>query len=283
MSQPQDLLWGDVSTASSPTVVNSSAKPTSTTASVGAWTTDYSATNDWLAHQYSLIQNLQTVEEVGLFVGTWNVNGNLPSKDIAPWIRRKFPVGDSQNHDTSHSDSVEQKSLNAKLFPCIWVFCLQEMVDLDAANIVNDEASKKRLTQWEHLLMRTVIDHVQRQQNDKVRKFKFSVLSSRSMVGVAMIILVEDSVKSKVRNHVVEVEKVGTGALDLGNKGGIGMRLELNDMSICFVSSHLAAHRDKVQERNEDFRAIVRKLKFEHEKTSQEELERSGVCSEAIT
>lgn len=39
----------------------------------------------------------------------------------------------------------------------------------------------------------------------------------------------------------------------MGNKGGVGIRLRLRSSSLCFVCSHLAAHRDNVRARNENY------------------------------
>ena len=39
----------------------------------------------------------------------------------------------------------------------------------------------------------------------------------------------------------------------MGNKGGAGIRMRINDSTICFVCVHMAAHREKVAERNADY------------------------------
>ena len=47
---------------------------------------------------------------------------------------------------------------------------------------------------------------------------------------------------------------VATGLLGMmGNKGGAGIRMRINDSTVCFVCVHLAAHREKVAERNADY------------------------------
>lgn len=43
----------------------------------------------------------------------------------------------------------------------------------------------------------------------------------------------------------------------MGNKGGVGIRMRINDSTVCFVCSHLAAHREKVAERNADYRKYL--------------------------
>lgn len=47
-----------------------------------------------------------------------------------------------------------------------------------------------------------------------------------------------------------------------GNKGGVGIRLELFDSTVCFMTCHLAAGHGNVTERNADYRTISQGLKF---------------------
>ena len=42
----------------------------------------------------------------------------------------------------------------------------------------------------------------------------------------------------------------------------MGVRFELYDTSLCFVNSHLAAHMEEVDRRNQDFRDINNKMQF---------------------
>ena len=52
---------------------------------------------------------------------------------------------------------------------------------------------------------------------------------------------------------------VATGLLGMmGNKGGAAIRFRLLDSTVCFVCSHLAAHRENVAGRNADFHKWVR-------------------------
>ena len=48
----------------------------------------------------------------------------------------------------------------------------------------------------------------------------------------------------------------------IGNKGGASIRFRFYDSTMCFVCSHLAAHRGNVSGRNADFHNIVDKTVF---------------------
>ena len=67
---------------------------------------------------------------------------------------------------------------------------------------------------------------------------------------------------SHVRN--VSDHEVATGILGyFGNKGGVAVRLDFHNTSLCFVCSHLAAHQTEVDRRNQDYQQIMTGLQQE--------------------
>ena len=47
--------------------------------------------------------------------------------------------------------------------------------------------------------------------------------------------------------HNVQLHTIATGIGNvIGNKGGVGIAMFLNETSLCFIGSHLAAHQEKV-------------------------------------
>lgn len=50
--------------------------------------------------------------------------------------------------------------------------------------------------------------------------------------------------------------------LGFGNKGGVGIRFDIDTTGFCFLCAHFAAHQGAVQKRNEDYETIVQKIQF---------------------
>ena len=48
----------------------------------------------------------------------------------------------------------------------------------------------------------------------------------------------------------------------MGNKGGVALRFQVKDTTLCFVNSHLGAYDDQVLRRNADYAEIAKRLAF---------------------
>ena len=80
------------------------------------------------------------------------------------------------------------------------------------------------------------------------------------MVGLLVIVFVKESLYSDIKD--IRSSSLGCGLANLGNKGGVCIRMTVFDSSICFVCTHLAAHREKVKERNADYKKIYEAILF---------------------
>ena len=168
-----------------------------------------------------------------IFVGTWNVNGKVP-KRIKPWLKTSRP-------------------------PHIYALGLQEMVDLSTMNVVSDQVTASRCAAWEQRVpksLRTLF-------NGK----EYELIASKYMVGLCLLVFAD---KERVMPHVKSImtSSIATGIGGIvGNKGGIGVSFLLRDTRLCFVNTHLAAHRDNVKARNSDFHEIRNRMEFSNSVT----------------
>lgn len=159
-----------------------------------------------------------------LWLGSWNVNGKRPGESLVPWL---FP-----------RDDVPPPDIIAVGF--------QEL-DLGADALLF--GSTGRSEPWHDELLAALSKHGE-----------YSLLASRQLVGILTIVFIKTNLREHV-THVLE-DSAGVGIMGMGNKGGVGIRFQLYDSTICIVNSHLAAHFDHVQRRNQDYHDIARRLQF---------------------
>jgi phosphatidylinositol-bisphosphatase len=159
---------------------------------------------------------------VRLYCASWNVNAKKPSEDIAPWL------------------VVESTQ------PELFAIGFQEIVDLNAVNLVADHSAAKP---WQTLIEQTL-------------KGQYVLVADQHLVGLSLSLYA----RKDIRQHVQDVasETVGVGIMGVGgNKGGVAIRFRVYDSTLCVVNAHLAAHQHNVQGRNSDFQNIIRRLMFE--------------------
>ncbi|GAA5954018.1 hypothetical protein JCM3765_000725 [Sporobolomyces pararoseus] len=92
----------------------------------------------------------------------------------------------------------------------------------------------------------------------------YSLVSRKSLGGIALLVYSNDKTLTE-KLQSVQVATAGCGIFNLmGNKGAVGIRLKLKteETSWTFVTAHLAAHQNKVERRNRDWKEIVERLVF---------------------
>jgi len=130
----------------------------------------------------------------------------------------------------------------------IFAIGFEEMVELNAGNIVNASTTNQKL--WAVELQKTIS-----------RDNKYVLLASEQLVGVCLFVFIRPQHAPFIRDVAVDTVKTGMGGAT-GNKGAVAIRMLFHTTSLCFVCSHFAAGQSQVRERNEDFVEIARKLSF---------------------
>lgn len=189
-----------------------------------------------------------TPRPVTIFSGTWNVNGKAPVGVLDPWL---FP---------SKADRAD-----------IYAISFQEIVELTAQQIVQTDPAKKRV--WETVIMQTFANCC--------GEGEYILMRSEQLVGTALMIVVRSSLLPFIRNVEYAYKKTGLGGMS-GNKGGVGIRFDLYDSALCFMTCHLAAGQSNYEDRNVDYRTIVSGLHFLRGKTidSHEWVQGWGRCAD---
>ncbi|KAI0700745.1 inositol polyphosphate phosphatase [Cytidiella melzeri] len=177
------------------------------------------------------ISEYSTTKSCVIFAGTWNLNGRAPSSEsLLPWL---FPRSSE---------------------PDIIAIGFQEIVPLTAQQIVQADPEKRRI--WEAKIIETL----------GKRPNKKNEYSGFQLVGTALLILVKAELTAVIRNVEAATHKTGLRGIS-GNKGAVAIRLEYHDTNICFITAHLAAGHNNVDERNADYHTITNGLHFLKGKT----------------
>jgi len=174
-------------------------------------------------------QQLRTAKTFGdrplqLWVGTWNLGGAVvdPLDNLTEWLRPECGAD-------------------------IYVVGLQEMVDLNAKNIL------------------TVTGNVERQQDFDAKFWRvlrsmgeFVKVRSVALVGLYIAVFMRQDLSTEIRALDCDRVKTGAGG-SAGNKGAVCVRFELGDFSFCFINLHLPAGQTakNAAERNSDMRQVL--------------------------
>ncbi|KAL1789285.1 synaptojanin-1 isoform X4 [Sigmodon hispidus] len=183
-------------------------------------------------------------KKIRVCVGTWNVNGGKQFRSIAfknqtltDWLLDAPKLAGIQEFQDKRSKPTD-----------IFAIGFEEMVELNAGNIVNASTTNQKL--WAVELQKTIS-----------RDNKYVLLASEQLVGVCLFVFIRPQHAPFIRDVAVDTVKTGMGGAT-GNKGAVAVRMLFHTTSLCFVCSHFAAGQSQVKERNEDFIEIARKLSF---------------------
>ena len=84
-------------------------------------------------------------------------------------------------------------------------------------------------------------------------------LATESLWQIKVSVYIRREHWHKVSHVDTDTQATGVGGV-IGNKGGAAVSLQLGETRLCFVSSHLAAHKEHMQRRNENYKDIIHGL-----------------------
>jgi phosphatidylinositol-bisphosphatase len=190
-------------------------------------------------------------------IGTYNINGGKHFRSVVyknvsldDWLldAHTGKVKDTLVElDTGEQDGQAEKVVD------MYAIGFEEMVDLDAKNIVN--AGKENAKEWAMELGKTL-------NRDRA----YSLVTFHQLVGVCLYLFVRPELAQHIKDVHVEDVKTGMGGAT-GNKGSVAISLTYKASTLVFLASHFAAGQKEVQERNNDFAEAVKRVSFPNGRT----------------
>jgi len=204
----------------------------------------HSLSKHWIEYTYS--------EPLRIAVGTYNINGGKHFRSV---VYKDVSLDDwlLDGWKSRNRDLVSLGPRNGTIKPAdIYAIGFEEMVDLNAKNIVN--TSGENAKDWAEELRKIL---------DRDKDVTYSLVTYQQLVGVCLYIFVRPHLAKSIRDVMIDEVKTGMGGTT-GNKGDVAISLTYASTSFCFVCSHFAAGQNQINERNNDYGDAIKRIEFDN-------------------
>ena len=120
------------------------------------------------------------------------------------------------------------------------------------------------LSWWAYLIQESAMEDewIRAVEDSLHSKGSYQLVQKVRLVGMMLLVYSKEEHMGSISN--ISVASVGTGGIShsLGNKGGVALKMKLQDTELCFVNSHLAAGDGEVERRNHDYNLINKGILF---------------------
>ncbi|VDP26564.1 unnamed protein product [Schistosoma mattheei] len=198
--------------------------------------------------------------KISIFIGTWNVNGrNGSNLNLDDWL---IPP-EGQPPADMYVLGLQELDLRLKVITLnktsssgpedLWIQQIEEALGgllkppSSKCNVVCQNETESTKSFAAHWFQYTGGGYI------RIRRVR--------LAGIMMIVYISAKLSIHLRHDEISQHIVPTGVLNvIGNKGGVCLRLTIFNTSLCFVNCHLAAGKEKIDRRYQDFKEIVRKM-----------------------
>lgn len=164
---------------------------------------------------------------ISIFAGTFNLSGKLPAEDLSSWI---FPEAGRQED--------------------MYVIGLEEVVELTPGRMLTADPYLKQ--HWEKIILSHLNGSGER---------KYGCPWSSQLGAIMLMIFVSETQYPRVKHIEGDVKKTGFGGMT-SNKGAVAVSFKYSATRFCFLVSHLAAGLENVEQRHNDYKTIVKNIRF---------------------
>ncbi len=123
--------------------------------------------------------------------------------------------------------------------PDLLFMCCQEIVKLNAKNVLQESANMRAVMSWRHKIV---------EELKKLQGTHYHLIKDENLVGCFIIGFAKESLYRAITNIESDVIKSGFKG-KMGNKGSVMIRFDLYDTSFCVWNCHLASGTDQTQTR----------------------------------